>query len=217
MFQTQIAAVILAAGGSTRMGQPKQLLRYQGETMLRRTVKVALSAGYDPVIIVLGSKANRMRQELSEIPVGIVVNKNWLEGMGSSIGCGILALDRMTNHHIDAALLMLCDQPLIDSNAVKQLAQCYQRGRTPIVASRYKLHDEEVFGVPAIFARRLFSELNGLSGRAGAKSIIMRHHRESAFLPLPGAAFDIDTLADYHRLKSSPADPTLYAYYDAGS
>src|SRR5437868_4439487 len=99
MSQTQIAAVILAAGGSTRMGQPKQLLRYKGETMLRRSAHVALLAGYDPVIIVLGSEANSMRQELSEIPVGIVVNENWLEGLGSSIRCGILALDEMTNHH----------------------------------------------------------------------------------------------------------------------
>ncbi len=205
MSQTQIGAVILAAGGSTRLGQPKQLLRYRGETLLRRTANVALSAGYDPVIIVVGSEANRMRQELSEIPARIVVNENWLEGMGSSICCGILALDGITDHRTDAALLMLCDQPLIDSNVVKQLAQCYQQGRTPIVASRYKSHDEDVFGVPAIFARGLFSELNDLHGSAGAKSIIMRHHRESAFIPSPGAAYDIDTLADYYRLKCSPA------------
>jgi molybdenum cofactor cytidylyltransferase len=205
MSQTQIGAVILAAGGSTRLGQPKQLLRYRGETMLRRTANVALSAGCDPVIVVLGSEANSMRKELPDMSVGIVVNENWLEGMSSSIRSGILALDGMASHgQTDAALLMLCDQPLIDSNAVKRLARCYQQGRKLIVASRYRLHDEEIFGVPAIFARGLFSELKNLHGDAGAKSIIMGHHRASAFIPLPGAAFDIDTFADYHRLKSSP-------------
>src|SRR5204862_5777940 len=114
----------------------------------RRFLKQVLLAG--GLIVVLGSQANNMRQELSEIPARIVVNKNWLEGMGSTIRCGIVALGGMTT---DAALLMLCDQPLIDSNAVKRLARCYQQRKTPIVASRYKLHDEEVFGVPAIFAR----------------------------------------------------------------
>src|SRR6266404_536719 len=202
MRQKHIPAVVLAAGRSSRMGQPKQLLRYCGESMLRRAVSIALAADCDPVVVVLGADFELVRKELSGTLARVVVNQNWADGMSSSIRCGISAVDQITNREANAALLMLCDQPWVDTDAIRQLARCYQERAAPVVASKYESNGAAVFGVPAIFARELFIELKSLDGTAGAKSVIMRHQDQAAFVAQSGAAFDIDTFADYLSLTS---------------
>lgn len=106
-----VAAVVLAAGGSTRMGQPKQLLTFGGRTLLRRTAEVALGAGGDPVFVVLGAGAEQVASELDGLNVTAVVNGEWAAGPGTSVRAGIAALERLPG--VEAAVFLLCDQPLV--------------------------------------------------------------------------------------------------------
>jgi molybdenum cofactor cytidylyltransferase len=195
-----IGIIILAAGSSSRMGQPKQLLRYEGETLLRRAVRAALETGYRPVVVVLGSQAETLQKEVAATEARIVFNQEWAEGMSSSIRCGLRALETAATGAADAAILMLCDQPFVTSGAIRRLVQIYLAQRPLFVASEYETKDGKTRGVPALFSRSLFRELMELRGAAGAKRIIARHEAAGSIIAAPEAAFDIDTPDDYLAL-----------------
>jgi molybdenum cofactor cytidylyltransferase len=195
--------IVLAAGASVRMGQPKQLLRYESETLLSRAIRVGLETPCRPLIVVLGSDAETLREGINASGARIVVNQAWAEGMGSSIRCGLRALETETVDKIEAAIFMLCDQPLITSAIVRRLADAYDSRQTLLVASEYEMDGDKTRGVPALFSRTLFPELMELRGAQGAKSVIERHATEATVIAVPEAAFDIDTADDYRALQDA--------------
>jgi molybdenum cofactor cytidylyltransferase len=204
-----VGIIILAAGSSSRLGQPKQLLEYEGETLLWRAVRVALETEYRPVIVVLGSQAETLQSGLAATEARIVFNREWEEGMSSSIRCGLRALETMTAGGTEAAILMLCDQPLVGSAVIHRLVETYLSQRALFVASEFETKEGKTRGVPALFCRRLFAELMELRGGAGARRIIARHAAEGSVIQVPEAAFDVDTPDDYLALRGDAPKDTL--------
>jgi molybdenum cofactor cytidylyltransferase len=192
-----IGAIILAAGPSTRMGTPKQLLEFGGQTLLRRAALVALEASCRPVIVVTGANAAASRESLSELDVWEIENQQWQSGMSSSVRTGIEELTKV-NPAAKAAVMMLCDQPLVTLQIVLRLITVHRETNCSIVASRYA----NSYGVPALFGRPHFGELRKLKGAQGAKQIIKRHLPQAQLLPFPGGDIDIDTPNDFAQLQS---------------
>ena len=202
MFESDsagVAAVILAAGASSRMGSPKQTLRYRGESLLRRAVLAALGAGCRPVVVVTGAHAELSRRELKGLGVREVFNPCWETGMASSVRAGVEAL---AGADADAVVMMLCDQPHVTAEVISGLVAAHRATSRSVVASEYG----GSFGVPALFGRTLFAELAQLEGAAGARQVIKRHAAEAHFLPFPGGEMDVDTPDDYTRLTANDVE-----------
>ena len=192
-----IGAIILAAGPSTRMGTPKQLLEFGGKTLLRRAALVALGASCRPVIVVTGANAAASRESLRELDVREIENQQWQSGMSSSVRTGIEELTTV-NPAAKAAVMILCDQPLVTLQIILHLITAHRETNCSIVASRYA----NSYGVPALFGRTHFGELRKLKGDQGAKAIITRHLHQAHLLPFPDGDIDIDTPDDFARLQS---------------
>jgi molybdenum cofactor cytidylyltransferase len=188
----RIAVIVLAAGESSRLGSPKQLLLYQGETLLRRTAAAAAASACAPLAVVLGAAAEQMRPQLSGLRADVVIKSDWREGIASSIRAGIDAVRAAS----DAAIVAVCDQPFVSAEIFDRLCGCYRRARSPIVASAYG----GTLGVPALFERALYAELAALKGDRGAKRIIERYADLASRVPFPGGEIDIDTRSDYAKL-----------------
>jgi molybdenum cofactor cytidylyltransferase len=199
--ESHIGIIVLAAGASSRLGEPKQLLKFEGETLLRRAARAALETQYRPVVIVLGFCASAMQEEVATLDARPVVNQLWSEGMSSSIRRGLQALEASAPDAIEAAILMLCDQPFVTGDVIRRLADAYRASGALVVASEYEAGGEKTLGVPALFSRPLFPELMALCGTEGAKRIIARHKAEAASVAVPEAAFDVDTPGDYRALS----------------
>lgn len=190
-----IGAVILAAGSSSRLGSPKQILQFRGESLLRRAALAALGAGCSPVIVVTGAHAELSIRELEGLDVREVFNPNWETGMASSIGAGLEGL-LGEDPDASATVILLCDQPHVTADVISSLVSAHRVTRSPIIASAYG----GSFGVPALFSRALFAELARLEGGAGAKQVIQRHASEAHFVPFGGGEVDVDTRDDFSRL-----------------
>jgi molybdenum cofactor cytidylyltransferase len=193
-----IGAVILAAGASTRMGVPKQLLQFGGETMLRRAASVALKTGCRPVVVVTGADAAAAREALRGLDVQEARNQQWESGISSSVRVGIEAVIT-ANPQTAAVVLMLCDQPFVTREIIAQLVAAHRETGCSIVASRYG----GSHGVPALFDKIHFAELTTLEGDAGAKQIIRKHLPKVHLLSFPEGEIDIDTPEDLARLRST--------------
>lgn len=190
-----IAIIILAAGASTRMGTPKQLLFYQGRTLLRQITEVAIASVCKPAIVVLGSNADKMRAEINSLPIVVVENLQWSVGMSASINSGMEVL-RTLGNNLEAVVLTVCDQPLISPQIINQLVETYHFTKKPIIACEYA----NTLGVPALFDHTLFSELTALQGTQGAKQIIYNHIHQVIPISFPQGAIDIDTPENYQQL-----------------
>ncbi len=189
------AAIVLAAGASTRLGRPKQLISLAGKSLLRRAAEAAVGSGASPVIIVLGGNAAQCITELAGLPVLPVINTNWQQGMGSSLRCAVEAL-RADAPSANAVLCMVCDQPQIHSAHLQALWDRYAAsGR--VVAVRYGIR----FGVPAIFPAQYLPDLAAITGDRGARSLLAGLPAdEIELVDLPEAAFDLDTAEDLDKL-----------------
>ncbi len=194
MNPSSTAIIILAAGSSSRLGLPKQLLQYRGLSLLRHAAETALAAHPAEVVAVIGFEAARMEHELDNLPVRIVTNPIWHEGIASSIRQGLSSL-RPT---IDAALMLLCDQPFVTTELLIRLITGCTDSR-PITATGY----EQTAGVPACFKRQIFSELEQLRGAHGAKRIIDKDSARVTSIPFDAANTDVDTLEDYQKFLDS--------------
>ncbi len=193
-----VGAVVLAAGSSSRMGSPKQILKFRGESLLKRAALAALGAGCRPVIVVTGAHAGLSRVELDGLDVLEVFNPHWETGMASSVRAGVEALLN-ADADLTAAVLMLCDQPHVTADIISGLIAAHRAaGSLPLVASTYG----GSFGVPALFGRALFAELAQLQGAAGARQVIKRHASEAHFLSFPNGEVDVDTPDDFLRLTA---------------
>jgi len=195
MDTDKIGIVILAAGGSTRFGEPKQLLQFEGTSFLRRAVDAALSQPDCTVVVVLGQDAAAAKDEIDGLPLKIVVNSDWQVGISSSIKGGLKKLLE-DEPELAAVIFMLCDQPFVSRATIANLINNYTSTRKPIVASSY----QETLGVPALFAREMFAELMDLKGDIGAKPVILSHAADVCKIDAPEAFSDIDTQADYEKL-----------------
>jgi molybdenum cofactor cytidylyltransferase len=193
-----IGAVILAAGKSSRLGQPKQLLQFRGKTLVRRTVNAAREAGCSPIVVVIGSDKDKVARELEQTNAVIVENVNWSNGMGTSIRSAVQHLID-TAPNVDAIALLVCDQPLVDSHTIEQLIALGGKTKKAIVASSYA----GTLGVPALFDRSCADELLRLDDGSGAKPIIFSNCDRVAEFPFPEGQIDIDMAADYERLRLS--------------
>jgi molybdenum cofactor cytidylyltransferase len=186
------AAILLAAGSSSRLGQPKQLVRHEGQSLLRRTASLAIASGASPVIVVLGNSAAQLRPELAGLPVSIVENSDWPTGMAGSLRCGLAQLLRLAPA-VPAALLLVCDQPGLRVTHLRQLWE-HQTQSNKVVAAQ---HHEGNPGVPAIFPARFFPRLAELQGDQGARAFLRQlPSSEIQIIPMPGAVADLDTQAD---------------------
>jgi molybdenum cofactor cytidylyltransferase len=194
----KVSAVVLAAGGSSRLGRPKQIAIFRGETFVRRIVAAANDAECAPIVVVVGRDAAEITSELNGLPVSVAVHPNWSNGLGSSIAVGLKYAVGIAPD-LDAVILLACDQPFVNAAALRQLSQLYLENGKPIVASAYA----ETLGIPALFDRSCFSDLLQLKGDSGAKGIILRRRQDVALFNFPTAAIDVDTPTDYERLSQT--------------
>jgi molybdenum cofactor cytidylyltransferase len=191
----QRAAIVLAAGGSTRLGRPKQLVSLGGKSLLRLAAEAAVASGASPVVIVLGDKADQFTPQLAGLPVVPVINTNWQQGMSSSLSCGVGALQAEASS-LTAVLCMVCDQPQITAAHLRTLWDRYAASGK-VIAVR---HGDRP-GVPAIFPAKYLPDLARVTGDKGARSLLAGlPDEEMELFDMPEAAFDLDTPEDLHQL-----------------
>lgn len=193
-----VGAVILAAGASTRLGQPKQLLRIAGETLVQRTIRAAAEAGCVPIVVVTGAVDAQVIQQLDGTTAELVHNQKWERGLGTSIRAG---LQRISLTEVSAVVLLVCDQLFVDAQTIAGLITKQNDTRKPIVASKYA----DTVGVPALFDRSCFGDLCELADDSGAKSLIESRISEVATVEFAAGRFDIDTPADLPHASASEA------------
>lgn len=191
-----IGAIILAAGGSTRFGAPKQLLEVGGTSLVRRAVEAAIGGGCEPVVVVAGAVCAELEDELRESPVEVVFNSEWERGIGTSIRCGLQHLLGADND-VGGVVLLACDQPFVDARLIGDLIAAARNAEKPMSACRYA----NTLGIPAFFDCLRFRHLQALADDAGAKNLITRSGTEVAEVAFERGAIDIDTPADFQRLS----------------
>lgn len=192
-----VAAIILAAGASTRMGEPKQLLPVGGRPMVRRVTEAVCAAGLAQVVVVIGAHAEAVAQALDGLPVELARNAKWPEGMTSSLHAGLRAL----RPEIKAALVVLADQPGLTAELIRDLIGRYHATGAPVVAPFY----QEQRGQPVLFDRELFSELLAAGDDRSRRAILARHWDQMVRVQVkdPAILHDIDTRQDYEKVASS--------------
>jgi xanthine dehydrogenase accessory factor len=184
----RVVAAILAAGQSKRLGRPKQLISYDGQPLVRRIAETTLDSSCDAVAVVVGAHAEETMSTLVRLPLEIIANADWMEGMASSIRA---AVAWAATRDADALLLAVCDQPLLTTSHLDRLVRAWRAAPDVLVASRY----DGVLGVPAIFDRRRFPVLASLFGDHGARGIL-RAARVLIAIDWPDGAVDVDTESD---------------------
>jgi molybdenum cofactor cytidylyltransferase len=194
IFHTDI--VILAAGASTRLGRPKQLLPWQGKTLLQHAVETALTITTQPVVVT-GCNADQLVAGVNQSQVHVVFNPEWEQGIASSIRCGLQALLNRTPPP-DQVIFMVCDQPFVSPGLLLDLINERQKSHKSIIASSYA----GTLGIPALFDKTHFSQLLDLQGDTGAKKVIQQYSEEVGSVEFKNGEFDIDTEMEYKKLTS---------------
>ena len=184
--------VILAAGASSRMGTPKQLLPVNGRAMVVRAAEAALATRAAPVVVVLGANADKVRSALATLPILITENPDWPAGMASSIRAGMAALGS-ASPLLDAVVMALCDQPAFSSHVIARLLSAQRASGRNIVAARYAGRN----GAPALFCRSQFGRLAALEGDRGARTLLNGDPESVESVELSQLAIDLDSPADY--------------------
>jgi molybdenum cofactor cytidylyltransferase len=179
------------------MGRLKQLLPYRGRTLIQHAVDQALEAGFNPVVVVVGAESAAVRSTVAMLKVSIVENPFWRSGMGSSVSAGVSWLQKEGTEAAAVAIL-LGDQPLITSDHLKEMRDRIHRSAADAIAAEY----DGTLGVPALFKRSLYSALSGLPPNAGARNLLRQPGLRVEPFPLPAAALDVDTPADYENLPA---------------
>ena len=190
-----IGAVILAAGMSSRMGEPKQLLRLGEKTLLGQVLDNARSAALDEIVLVLGAAAESIRQRVDLSKIKVVINSSYQQGMGTSLGAGLAALEPAIN----AALILLADQPFVRPTTLDRICEEYRRSHAQIVIPLYN----GFRGNPVLLDRSVFPEVTALSGDVGCRAIFGNHLEGIVKLPVDdvGILLDIDSKADFDKLQ----------------
>lgn len=196
LSSSYLAILILAAGESKRLGSAKQLLDWDGETLVQRSISTArqLSSHCSTEIyVVLGARYDELLLHISNNDIIICRNERWFTGIGSSIHCGIEAI--IANGRADSILIMLCDQPFITSEHLQKLFELFSSSGKGIITTSYS----GINGVPAIFGRKYFDNLLALQGEQGAKRLIHKYASDVESIVFQDATIDIDTPEDYDK------------------
>jgi len=191
------AVIILAAGQSSRLGQPKQLLQYQGKSLLQHAIDTAKQSLAKSTIVVLGSGIEQILDTIDTDGLYVVQNDDWQSGIASSISFGIKSLQNI-DPMPDAVILMTCDQPFVSSDLLNELIAKQKETGKLIIASQY----DDTIGIPALFHKSLFEQLTALKGDSGAKKLMEQNKDGVVTVPFPKGGIDIDTLDDYEALKN---------------
>lgn len=187
-----VAGIILAAGASTRLGQPKQLLPWRGQPVICHVAQTALSASLDPVVVVTGAVDDLIQKALAGLAVQVVHNPAWAEGQSASVRCGLQALPDAAG----AVVILLADQPQVPVTLVGKLVEIYRSQPVEIVAPQV----QDRRANPVLFDRSVFSDLLALQGDTGGRAVFSHH--TVTWLPWldDSLLLDIDTWEDYQRL-----------------
>lgn len=192
-----IPAIVLAAGASSRLGQPKQLVRYNGETLLDRAIRIASESAAAPVIVVLGAQREQISSAISLNHATAIFNPLWEQGIASSLHAGLAAIDRLAPAS-RGALILPCDQVRLNADHLRALLSAFALPVEPsIVASTYA----DVLGIPAVFPRVAFPALIALEGDKGARALLLHPPCPVISIPFAGGEIDIDRPADLGLLS----------------
>jgi molybdenum cofactor cytidylyltransferase len=186
-----VGAVLLAAGGSRRLGRAKQLVVFRGEPLVHRAARIALEAGLAPVVVVLAPGAAAVREALAGLPVDVVENGAAAAGVGTSVSAGVARLG-VVAPAISGAVLLVCDQPLLDPEHLRAMVAARDASGLPVIASEYG----GVKGVPALFGAQILGELLTLEGDIGAREVIRRDPARVLGIPFPQGSLDVDEEED---------------------
>lgn len=206
MTDRALGAVVLAAGGSTRLGHPKQLVVHEGLALVARAAGAALRAGAHPVVVVVGADADAVSAVLSELPVVQALNPRWADGIGTSLARGLRAIIEHAPA-LAGVLIVLADQPLVDDASLTRLVAAWSEadataadGEThgTIAAAAYA----GTVGVPAVFGRAHFDALRSLPPAAGASVLLRAGGAHVVRVPMLEAATDLDTPDDLDRFRA---------------
>jgi molybdenum cofactor cytidylyltransferase len=201
-----VAGILLAAGSATRMGRNKLLLDLGGEPMVRRVARRALEAGLQPLLVVLGHEAERVRAALSGLDCQFEANPDWSRGQSASLSAGASAVPP----DAEAAVVVLGDMPLVEAAAIRTVVGRWRDSGAPLVSCRYG----EVPAPPTLYARSLLHELRGWEGEGRGREVVRRHREEAAWVECPpGALSDVDVPEDLERARAE-AGPKERAVID---
>ncbi|MEE4217889.1 MAG: nucleotidyltransferase family protein [Xanthomonadales bacterium] len=193
-----LAAILVAAGPSSRLGQPKQLVKFKGETLARRSATMLVDLALNPVVVT-GCEAESVVAEMDSLPVNTVLNPEWEKGMGGSISHGA----RYVPAYPDGILVAVCDQWLLEKADLERLIESWASDVSRIHVASWKEGAAFVSGPPVIFPRKLHGELKGLEKSRGARQVIDRHIDIVEFVELESAAWDLDRPEDLKKLQNS--------------
>ncbi len=191
-----VALLLLAAGASTRMGRPKQLLPWRESTLLRHAAETAVASGCAPIVLVTGALHDELLPEMAGLPIRAVRNAAWESGMASSLQTGLAAVAGASPA---AVLVMLTDQPLVTPALLQQLVALQQRTQAPAVAAAYA----GTLGVPTVVSARLFPELLKLQGAQGANRLLAELGETVGRVDFPAGLLDVDTPEQYAALLAA--------------
>ena len=191
-----LAAILLAAGPSSRLGHPKQLVRFEGETLVRRSARLLADVVDGPVVVVCGCESERVSEQVADLPVQTVTSPDWELGMGGSISFGARFVPRFS----DGIMVAVCDQWLLSRDDLDRLLKAWRSARQRIHAACWSEGAAHVSGPPVIFPGRLHGELKGLEKSRGARQVIDRHIDSVDFIEMESASCDLDRPEDLARL-----------------
>ena len=194
----RLAAILPAAGPSTRLGQSKQLVRMDGESLVRRAARLLLALEPESVTVVSGSDSGRVTREVEDLPVSVIHNPDWRRGMGGSIACGVHSLVEAPK----AVLILLCDQWRLEKEDIERLIEAWNADISRIVAASWFRGKSRVYGPPVVFPGEYIRELKFLDEKRGAKYLIDREPGNVRFVRMDNAGFDLDCPADLDALRS---------------
>ena len=197
--QANIAVLILAAGGSKRMGTPKQLLPWGDSTLLGHAVGTALQLRCDKVAVVLGANSEEIKETIIHDSVLVYEHAHWEDGLGTSIAWGVSQL-LLSTPQIEGILILLGDQPMVSLGYLNSILAQFESGKQQIMATSYDDHKQ---GVPALFDASYFDKLTVLNGDKGAKDILQEYKADVTLFSAEGQLSDIDTLEDYRNLYTA--------------
>jgi molybdenum cofactor cytidylyltransferase len=191
----KLSILILAAGNSSRLGQPKQLIEFEGKTLIERITETALTISKE-ILVVLGGNSSLITPKLERLEdrISILFNPDWQEGIGTSIRKGVEFLANKS----DSILILLSDQPLVNQGLIEKMIETFESTKCPIITCHYG----NQLGVPMLFDKTVFPELLKLSGDKGAKSFLSSFQDKIATVDFPEGSFDIDTEEDIEKLRS---------------
>ncbi|KRD77107.1 nucleotidyltransferase family protein [Lysobacter sp. Root983] len=190
------AALVLAAGGSRRLGRAKQLLTRDGERLIHRAVRLAAQTGPQRLLVVLGAQADALQAAIADLPAEVCLNPNWELGLASSLHCGATALAT----HAGPVLILGCDQPALELEHLQALLAGATRARSQCAATRHG----DAPGIPAVVSGELMAQARGLHGDRGFGALLARlPPDELTWLDAPALQWDIDVEADVARAAAA--------------